>query len=112
MCYPINTTDSNAEVTTQPTAVQEQLRQLCLKMDTPTVSSATDGRDNSTPNSPPPRTVRFADERRSRRDDRRPSRDRNDSRDIWDSRERSSDRSLSRDRSYDRQGSRNRKYAR
>ena len=43
ICYPANNTESNAEVTTQLTALQEQLRHLSLKIDTPMVSSATDG---------------------------------------------------------------------
>jgi len=109
MCYPVNNSESNAEVTTQLTALQEQLRQLSLKMDTPMVSSVTDGGNDRTSSSPPPRRVRFADDRRSRRDDRF-GRNRSNSTDRWDTRERSRDRSLSRDRSYDRQRSRDREY--
>ena len=59
MCYPANNSESDAEVTTQLTALQDQLRQLSLKMDTPMVSSVTDGGNDRTSSSPPPRRVRF-----------------------------------------------------
>ena len=70
---------SDSVVTAQLAVMQDQLRQLTTRIDTPTVAQVTEINDNALPRSPSLRRVSFEDnrrprdyDRRSRYDDRRP----------------------------------------